>query len=416
MRRLLLAGLVAVACAPALVQAPATDWPAPPAPVTVRRADYELRWNGALIGFAHQRDDGARLTRRERLVVRRGDVVVQDDLDLTIDREGGRPVLVRLERRGVQGTRGGVARATTAGWDVRMDGEPAVALPPATPFEDALARAGTDGGFVGPVLLAGWGFAIAPLRIEPVADGWQATLEVDGSDVRARIVYGADGFPDRVDSGDGVTAARRPLDETTPRFDPVEVVDASALEVPPGAGRVLVFPEAQAPLPALPGQDVRPAPRGGWRVELGVGFAGELPPGPDGPDRAAEIASLTHQVARAVADDLGATAGTVGAARAAARGDCTTHALSLVALAEERGVPTRVVTGLRREDDRLVRHRWVVAWTGTRWLPVDPTFDESPAAPRLIGLAVHGPRAADLAVADAVVFDRLGGRVALPTR
>lgn len=119
---------------------------------------------------------------------------------------------------------------------------------------------------------------------------------------------------------------------------------------------------------------------------------------------------MTARVAAAVTDDLGATAATVGAARQADRGDCTTHALKLVALADDAGIPVRVVTGLRLDGDRLVRHRWVVAWTGARWQAVDPTYGESPAAPALIGLAVHGPRAADLALADAVVFDRLGAR------
>ena len=68
-----------------------------PTPV-VRAAAYDLRWNGALIGEAVQRDDGARLVRRERIVVRRGDQVVTDEVVVTVDRDGDRPTRVVLER------------------------------------------------------------------------------------------------------------------------------------------------------------------------------------------------------------------------------------------------------------------------------------------------------------------------------
>lgn len=375
------------------------------APV-VRAASYDLRWHGALIGDAEQRDDGARLWRRERIVVKRGAQVVSDELTLVIDREGPRPVRVALDRGAAAR---GVAIAVPDGWDVRVDGEPPALLPPAPPFEDVLARAVEAGGFRGPVLLAGWGFAVAELALAPDGDAWLATLAVDGGVVTARIAFGGDGLADRIDSGDGVSATRRDDTAAAPRFEPIEVVDGNALVVT-GRGATVRFPDARRELPALPGQRPAPAPAGGWQVTLDAAAPGDLPPGRPGPERLAVLDRLTAEVAAAVEDDLGATAATVGAARAAARGDCTTHALQFIARADELGVPARVVTGLRVDGTRLVRHRWVVAWTGQRWLTIDPTYGESPAAPLLIGLAVHGPRSADLAMADAVVFDRLGAR------
>ncbi|MBK7073135.1 MAG: hypothetical protein IPH44_12605 [Myxococcales bacterium] len=370
-------------------------------------ASYDLRWHGALIGDAVQRDDGLRLERRERIVVRRGAQAVAHEVALTIERDDARPVRVSLD----DGDRAsGVATATGAGWAVEVRGEPPIELPWAPPFEDVLAHAVAGGGYRGPALLAGWGFAIADLTVAPTGDGWLATLAIDGGVVTARLRFGADGLPTEIDSGDGVTAIRRPAGVPAPRFDPIEVVDGNALTIDGGAAAVIDFPDARVAIPAVPGQLVWRRPGGGWRVALSAVARGELAPGPSGRDRTGDVDRLTAAVADAVVDDLGTTATTVGAARAATRGDCTTHALQLVAMADDAGIATRVVTGLRLDGDRLVRHRWVVAWTGGRWRAVDPTYGESPAAPALIGLAVHGPRAADLAMADAVVFDGLGAR------
>ena len=67
-------------------------------------ASYDLRWHGALIGDADQRDDGLRLERRERIVVRRGAQAVVHEIGLTIEREGARPVRVECcSRKTVSG-------------------------------------------------------------------------------------------------------------------------------------------------------------------------------------------------------------------------------------------------------------------------------------------------------------------------
>jgi transglutaminase-like putative cysteine protease len=90
-----------------------------------------------------------------------------------------------------------------------------------------------------------------------------------------------------------------------------------------------------------------------------------------------------------ITPDLGASATSARDATAATAGDCTTYALVYAALATERGIPTRVVTGLRIDGDRLVRHRWAISWTGRAWIAVDAAFGAAPAGGDLIGLALH---------------------------
>lgn len=388
--------------------------PAEPAAPPIRTASYDLRWGASLIGDAVERDDGARFTRRERIVVRRGDAIVVDELELAIDRVDGQARTITLERWRDGAVSRGRADASPTGWDVTLDGEPAIALPPATPFEDAVAGAAAAGGFRGPVVLAGYGFAIAALTIARDGggageDGWLATLTIDGRALTAHIAYGDDGLATEIRGGDGVTARRRRPGAAVPRFTPIEVVAGSAIEIVGGAATVLAFPDAIAAPPALPGQRIA-IDRDGWRIVLDAEAPGALAPGRRGPDRTRAIAALTDRVAAAIEDDLGVTATTLGAARAAHRGDCTTHALRFAADAADADIATQIVTGLRVDGARLVRHRWVVAWTGARWIAVDPTYAESPASPQLVGLAVHGPRAAELALADALVFDQLGPR------
>ena len=88
----------------------------------------------------------------------------------------------------------------------------------------------------------------------PTGDGWLATLAIDGGVVTARLRFGADGLPTEIDSGDGVTAIRRPAGVPAPRFDPIEVVDGNALTIDGGAAAVIDFPDARVAIPAVPGQ------------------------------------------------------------------------------------------------------------------------------------------------------------------
>src|SRR6185295_11957912 len=90
-------------------------------------------------------------------------------------------------------------------------------------------------------------------------------------------------------------------------------------------------------------------------------------------------------------------------AEVATAGDCTTFALAYTALAERRGIATRVVTGLRVDGDRLVRHRWAVSWTGRVWMAVDAAFGAAPAGGDLIGIAVHDADDAGLIAVEAAL-------------
>lgn len=311
-----LAGAIACSPRPPAALAPAGDHAPDPGVTPPPRVAWALTWRGAAIGGAWEHDDGARLTRRERVVVRRGDEVVVSELTLAIERDAaGRARAIDVARWQDGPMLAGTARRDAGGgWRIEVEGEPAVTVPDAAPFELVLREVGPTGTFRGPVLLAGWGFAVAELDLAPdpgAAGGQLARLYVAGRWLEARVRRDADGA----------------------------IAD--------------------------------------------------------------------------VVDHLGVTATTLAAARAATHGDCTTHALRFAALAAEHGIPVRVVTGLRRDGDALVRHRWNLAWTGARWLAVDPTWGEAPAAPVLVGLAVHGARAADLAAADATAFEGLGGRARL---
>lgn len=392
---------------------------------------YALTWGGAALGWARERDDGQRWQRREQIVIRRGDQIVASELELSIERDvDGVTRTIELARWQDGPVLRGRATAIAGGWRIDVDGEAALTAPPATPFELAIARAPATGGFRGPVLLAGYGFAIAELAVaRGDGDDWTATLTVAGRPLVATVRYADDGTVREIRGADGVVARAVDAWTLTRPAVPIEVVAGSALVVeesdpsPSADGTVAVvapttlwLPEATGPAPpALPGQRAVDSGRAGWTVRLDPDAPTELPPGPVGVDRTALLAALARQVADDVEDDLGATALTEGGARLARRGDCTTHALRFAALAADLGFELRVVTGLRLDGGALVRHRWIVAWTGQRWRAIDPTFAEAPAAPVLLGLAVHGSRAADLALADAVVFDQLGTRaVALP--
>lgn len=349
------------------------------------RAAWALTWNGAPIGGAWEQDDGSRFERRERIVVRRGDDVVVSDLVITVDRgDDGQAVAIDVSRWQDGPVLVGTARRTDdRAWLVEVDGEPPVRLPGAPPFELVVRDAVRNHGHIGTVLLPGWGFAIAELwLISDEHGGFKAALDVGGRRLEARLRYDADGVVAELVGGDGVNARRAALDADLRPAEPAEVVDGNALP-------------ADAPI----------APR-----------SLDVSPAPPSADRTDEIVALVHQVAADVEDDLATTAATTGAALAATRGDCTTHALRFAALADERGIDSRVVTGLRRDGDALVRHRWNLAWTGDRWIQVDPTWDEAPGGPALVGLTVHGARAADLAIADATAFDGLDPHPRTPMR
>lgn len=62
------------------------------------------------------------------------------------------------------------------------------------------------------------------------------------------------------------------------------------------------------------------------------------------------------------------------------KGDCTEHGVLAVALLRKLGVPARGVVGWVALEDVLGPHFWVEVKLGSRWVPVDPTFDQAPAS------------------------------------
>jgi hypothetical protein len=58
---------------------------------------------------------------------------------------------------------------------------------------------------------------------------------------------------------------------------------------------------------------------------------------------------------------------------------------------------------LHHRDDRLIRHRWAVSWTGARWIAIDAAFGAAPAGGNLIGLAVHDAVDAGLVAGEAAL-------------
>jgi transglutaminase-like putative cysteine protease len=62
------------------------------------------------------------------------------------------------------------------------------------------------------------------------------------------------------------------------------------------------------------------------------------------------------------------------------RGDCTEHSVLAVALLRRLGVPARGVTGWVGLGEVLGLHFWVEVRLQERWVPIDPTFDQTPAS------------------------------------
>jgi len=72
----------------------------------------------------------------------------------------------------------------------------------------------------------------------------------------------------------------------------------------------------------------------------------------------------------------------------AKEGDCTEHSVLLSALLRSQGIATRLVDGVVVDGGRAGYHEWVEAYIdGTGFVPVDPTFGESPASPARLKLA-----------------------------
>lgn len=156
--------------------------------------------------------------------------------------------------------------------------------------------------------------------------------------------------------------AGEPEPAAPPRSPDADPVPGSVAAVDPGG------PELLAPSLYLDHQD----PEVRRLLDLAV-------PADDEPARLARVlATFVHGYVEAKGLDTGfATASEVARTR---RGDCTEHAVLLVALLRGAGIPARAVTGLVYLDEFAGAeevfgyHMWVQAHVDDRWLDLDPTL------------------------------------------
>jgi len=366
---------------------------------------YTIWLGGARVGTAIETEtwspDGVRLRRDEAMRFLRGDAEVELATTIDIDADAGLVAQrVRWTERSADTTRHAEALRRPTGWQVTDDAS-AIA-PEAVPAELVPLLIRRDGAFAGTVFFPARNFVSGTGRIDPVAPGRLiAQLVLDGGPlVEATIDLDRDGTPARVVDGEGVIAIRATTAQAAQAFPAVDLIAATAVPLDGPRGRRLLL-DGDIALPAVPGQSARPS-GSGVAVELGAGLPGALPPGNVGRDRRADIAAIVARVRGRIRPDLGATVPARDAAAATA-GDCTTFALAYAALAARLGISTRVVTGLRIDGARLVRHRWAVSWTGRAWIAVDAAFGAAPAGGDLIGLAVHDADDAGLVAGEAAL-------------
>ncbi len=62
-------------------------------------------------------------------------------------------------------------------------------------------------------------------------------------------------------------------------------------------------------------------------------------------------------------------------------GDCNEHATLLLALLRAAGIPSRMALGVTLLRDHFYYHAWVEAYMGSKWITLDPTFNQVPADP-----------------------------------
>lgn len=404
MRRAALVVLVACARPPATPRADAPD----EVPRDQERR-YTIWLGGAQVGTAVESETWSRsglvLRRTESLQFLRGDAPMA--LETTIEIRASRalvPESVAWTERG-PAIRHGEAHRDGTGWHVSLDGSPRTLPAAALPAELVPLVLRRDGHYTGAVFLPARGFVVGHGHVEPVAPRrLVARLALDaGPIVEATIDVGDDGSPARVVDGEGVIAMRASAAQAATLFPLVDLVSATSVPLTGTRQRghrlALIGDLA---LPAVPAQTAHAADAS-LELELSPLLPGDLPPGEPGADRTREITGLVGAVRARISPDLRTGAPTPRDAAAATAGDCTTFALAYAALAMRAGIPTRVVTGLRIDGERLIRHRWAVSWTGRAWIAVDAAFGAAPAGGDLIGLAVHDADDAGLIAGEAAL-------------
>ncbi len=362
---------------------------------------YTVWLGGARVGSIVERekwsDAGVRLERTETMRFLRGDALVALVTNIEIIADTALvPSKITWSELGPQ-NRSAEATRDARGWQAA-----GLDIPPdATPAELVPLITRRDGRFAGRVFLVARGFLVGLGRVEPAAPGrLVARLSFGSSVAEATIDVDGDGTYARVIDGEGVIARRVTPAQATEAFEPVDLIAATSIPIG-GRGARLVI-DGDIALPPVPGQVAHPV-SDGIEIALSPRLPGALPDEDLGPDRQPEIRALVASVRASIAPNLGAGPTTAKQAESATAGDCTTFALAYAAHASKRSIPTRVVTGLRVDGDRLIRHRWAVSWTGSAWIAVDAAFGAAPAGGDLIGLALHDADDAGLVAGEAAL-------------
>jgi hypothetical protein len=378
--------------------------PRPPRPAEIDDLDvsekaerwYRLSWRGDAVGWAVERETTHKITRVEHLEIQRGDVAVTTELEITIAVEADlTPKQLRVTSRENGKQTSTVADRRPDGW--HRDGDPGTFAPAdAVPAELVPALVRIHGNFAGAVILSGWDLAVGDGVVVAAGDRRVAARTVVGDRaIDAAVELDLRGNTARVIDSTGTEAVRVERDTATAPWQAIDVIAAGSIEL---ADRdvpieLTLRPRGRTPAPpALPGQRVV-ADAGRWQVTIDPALPGALAPGPPATSTAdAEIAEISTGVHEAITPSL--------AGNSATAGDCTAYAVAFAAYARMAGIPAQVVTGFLVDGDRMVRHRWNLAWTGARWVTVDASQKEP--TPRL-GIAVSDDSIAGLTAAS--MFD-----------
>jgi hypothetical protein len=343
---------------------------------------YRLSWHGSPVGWAVERETRAMIERVEHVEVLRGGTLAVTDLTIQIDVG---PDLVPLELRVTKKESGDetVVRAVRDenGWRrAGRDGKP-FASADAVPSELVPAMVRARGAFAGPVILSGWDLAVGDGVVIPAGEKRLAARTVVGERaIDAAIELDMHGNTERVVDSTGTVEYRMDEAGATAAFEPIDVIEAGAIPLSDTTVPIeLSLDPRGTPLPpALPGQRVV-ADAGRWTITLDPNEPGALPAGSKAAEPVdAEIIDIAAGVHETIAPSF--------ARNTATSGDCTAYAVAFAAYAGMAGIPTKIVTGFLVDGSKLVRHRWNVAWTGTRWMTVDASQAGLPS-PRL-GIAL----------------------------
>ncbi len=377
---------------------------------SVDQRHYTIWLGGARVGTASEREtwspQGVVLRRDEAMRFLRGHatVAIVTTIEITADRALV-PSRVTWSETGQRARRAEAVRGVR-GWQITLDGTTTTLPGDTIPAELVPLVTRRDGRFSGRVFLPARGFLVGAGRIDAVAPArLVARLAFDGgANAEATIDIDPDGAYARIVDGDGVIAMRATEAQIAAPFEPVDLIAATSIPITGHRTRTLVV-DGNIALPPVPGQRalIREHDAGGVALDLSARLPGALPDEAPGRDRSAEIRAMVSQVQRRIAPDLAVAPGSPRHATSATAGDCTTFALAYAAIATSQSIPTRVVTGLRVDGERLVRHRWAVSWTGRAWIAVDAAFGAAPAGGDLIGLAIHDADDAGLVAGEAAL-------------